>query len=143
MISKGSTGKWCLILDISPPEGKSNPFRQGVSVYMGVMAGDLCPVAAILDYMVRQGLSWGSFLSLSEQEIPHSGPVCSSDERGFDPIAGFNPTLYAGHSFWIGVATMVAQCGLPDSLIKTLGRWQSSAYTVYIRTPGTLKLCAQ
>ena len=28
-----------------------------------------------------------------------------------------------------------AQQGLQDSLIKTLGRWESSAYTSYIRTP--------
>ena len=40
------------------------------------------------------------------------------------------------------------RCGIQDSLIKTLGRWQSSAYTVYVRTPGEVlqgvanRLCA-
>ncbi len=45
---------------------------------------------------------------------------------------------YSGHSFRIGAATTAALAGLPDSLIKTLGRWESSAYAlymVYIRTP--------
>jgi len=44
--------------------------------------------------------------------------------------AGYSAEKYAGHSF-----TTAAQCGMEDSLIKTLGRWESSAYTRYIRTP--------
>ena len=48
---------------------------------------------------------------------------------------GYNCALYAGHSFRIGVATTAAQRGMQDSLIKTLGRWESTAHTVYIRTP--------
>ena len=41
---------------------------------------------------------------------------------------------FAGHSFRIGAATTAAQCGIQNALIKTLGRWESSAYTRYIRT---------
>jgi len=41
---------------------------------------------------------------------------------------------YVGHSFRIGAANTAAQCGMEDSLIKTLGRWESSAYVRYIRT---------
>ena len=49
--------------------------------------------------------------------------------------AGFDHQVYAGHSFRIGAATTAAHCGIPDSVIQTLGRWQSSAYLLYIRTP--------
>ena len=42
---------------------------------------------------------------------------------------------YTGYSFRIGVATTAVARGIPDSLIKTLGRWESAAYIVYIRTP--------
>ena len=45
------------------------------------------------------------------------------------------PEEYASYSFRISAATTAVQMGLQDSLIKTLGRWQSSAYTLYIKTP--------
>ena len=51
--------------------------------------------------------------------------------------AGLVAKDYAGHSFRIGAATTAAH---QDSLIKTLGRWESAAYTKYIRTaPDTLQ----
>ena len=52
--------------------------------------------------------------------------------------AGIDASLYAGHSFRIGA---VARRGIQDSLIKTMGRWESAAYTMYIRTPRET-LCA-
>ena len=49
--------------------------------------------------------------------------------------AGIDAKPYSGHTVWIGGATTAALCGIQDSLIKVLGRWQSSAYQLYIPTP--------
>ncbi len=49
--------------------------------------------------------------------------------------AGMEATQYTGHSFRIGAATTAAARGFEDSIIKTLGRWESSAYLRYIRVP--------
>ena len=38
-------------------------------------------------------------------------------------------------SFRIGAATTAKEKGISDVHIKMLGRWQSSAYQLYIRTP--------
>ena len=48
--------------------------------------------------------------------------------------AGIDTSRFNGHSFRIGAATSAARAGLEDSLIKTMGRWESSAYLRYIRT---------
>ncbi|KAL1260410.1 hypothetical protein QQF64_008237 [Cirrhinus molitorella] len=48
--------------------------------------------------------------------------------------AGFSPELYSSHSFRIVAATTAAERGVPESTIKLLGRWSSSAYETYIRS---------
>ena len=47
-----------------------------------------------------------------------------------------------GQSFRIGAASAAATAGLPDWLIKVLGRWSSDCYQMYIRTPETVLLSA-
>ena len=49
--------------------------------------------------------------------------------------AGVDLSCYAGHSFWISLATSATQAGLSDSLIQILDRWRSTAFQWYIRTP--------
>ena len=55
---------------------------------------------------------------------------------------GINDSWFSGHSFRIGAATTAVLQGVPDSLIKTVSRWESAAYQLYIRTP-TETLCGE
>ena len=49
--------------------------------------------------------------------------------------AEYDEEKYAGHSFRIRAATTAAAAGIEDSLIKTLGGWQSTAYLSYVKIP--------
>lgn len=49
--------------------------------------------------------------------------------------AGVDDKSYSGHSFRIGAATAAAAADVPDHVIKMLGRWESLAYQLYVRTP--------
>jgi len=48
-------------------------------------------------------------------------------------VLGYDSTSYAGHSFRIGAAMAAAERGIEDSIIKILGRWESSAYQLHVR----------
>ena len=49
--------------------------------------------------------------------------------------AGIEQDKYCGHNFCIGAATTAAAKGIEDSLIKTLGRWESLAYLQNVKLP--------
>ena len=48
---------------------------------------------------------------------------------------GIDCSKYSGHSFRIGAVTTTAARGIQDSLIEAMGRWESVAYQLYVRTP--------
>ncbi len=113
---------------------KTDPFRKGVSIYLGTTGSDLCPVAAMLDYMVRRGQAPGPMFLFEDGRFLTRARLVSHLREALQ-AAGYAPERFAGHSFRIGAATTASLCGLQDSLIKTLGRWQSAAYMLYIKTP--------
>ena len=50
---------------------------------------------------------------------------------------GIDCSKYSGHSLRIGAATTAAAKGIQNSLIKTMVRWESVAYQLYIRAAQT------
>ena len=122
------------LIQIRLKASKTDPFCKGVSDYLGMTGGSLCPVDAFLDYMVRRGPGPGPFFLFQDGSF-------LTRERFVQEVrtaltrAGVDCSLYSGHSFRIGAATTAAKHKVPDSAIKMLGRWESAAYTQYIRTP--------
>ena len=104
-----------------------DPFRVGVYIYMGKTEYLLCPVAALLSYIERWGLDQGPLFRL-EDKCPLTRDKFVRVVRQALKAAGYDEEKYAGHSFRIRVVTTVAAAGIEDSLIKTLGGWQSTAY---------------
>ena len=98
-------------LQVSIKASKTDLYRQ---LYIGATNAELCPVTAVISFMVVRGNSniYDKFVTAIREALTK---------------AGLNAGEYAGHRGSY-------QQGLQDSLIKTLGRWQSSAYTLYIRT---------
>ena len=66
-----------------------------------------------------------------------------SSIRSALPSKGLDTSPNSGHSFRICTATAAALNGVPDSLTKTMGRWECSVYTMYIRIPGQDLVCSR
>lgn len=113
---------------------KTDPFRKGVFVFLGSTSTELCPVTAVSAYLAVRGRESGPFFRFVSG-VPLSREYLVRRVREALRSKGIDDTKYAGHSFRIGAATTAAAVGMEDSLIKALGRWESSAYLAYIRIP--------
>ncbi len=123
------------VLEVRIKASKTDVFRKGVTVVLGATRDELCPVAAVLaEPRPAQGSYPGPFFVFSDGS-PLTREKFVKELRSGLRLAGIQVENYAGHSFRIGAATTAANQGLSDSLIKTLGRWESAAYMLYIRTP--------
>ena len=122
------------LLKIRLKASKTDPFRNGIDIVVGRTNNKLCPVTAVLAYLAARGNGPG-FLFKFQDGRHLTKPRFVEAVRQALGRAGFDPKAYTGHSFRIGAATTANACGLNDSTIQMLGRWSSSAYLVYVRTP--------
>ena len=112
----------------------TDPFRHGVDIYLGRTDKDLCPVGALLAFLAVHPCNHGP-LFIYADGTPLTREKLVEAVRQALQQAGVSPAGYSGHSFRIGAATTAARAGLEDSLVKMLGRWESTAYQRYIKTP--------
>lgn len=122
------------VLRVHLRHSKTDPFGDGVSIFLGRTNSSLCPVAAILQFLAVRPpgegplFVWGDKSPLSRERFVLKVKEALS-------AAQLDHHMYSGHSFRIGAATSAATAGVPAYLIKMLGRWSSEAYQLYIRTP--------
>ena len=121
-------------LAITLRDSKTDPYGIGHVLYVGRTGSPICPVAAMLSFLaIRPPMAGPLFIHVDSSPLTRARLIAAV--RSALESLGVDIARYSGHSFTIGAATAAAQVGLPDSLIQTLGRWRSSAYLRYIRTP--------
>ena len=113
----------------------TDPFRQGVEIYLGRSFNKLYPMEVNVAYL---GSCRGNRVSPFFQF--HNGTPLSRQWLVIQVhqallSAGKDPAPYSGHSFRIGAASTAAKRSVEDLLMKILGCWQSSAYQRYVKIP--------
>jgi len=94
---------------------------------------EVCPLKAILPYMVTRDTKPGPFFITADNKPLMCQRFYSLLSTLLNEMR-LPATDYNTHSFRIGAATTAKDAGISDTYIQMLGRWQSSAYQKYIWT---------
>ena len=117
-------------------KSKTDPFRETAKLTIAKSNSTVCAVTALRDYLLQTTSSVATQPLFQFSDGRHlTRSSLTNNLRVLLKICGFDSTCYASHSFRIGAATTAGAAGLPDWLIKVLGRWKSDVYQSYIRTP--------
>ena len=122
------------LIQFTLKSSKTDPFRRGVKVVVGKSGDDICPVVAMLAYLAVRGKNPGPLFQHADHQ-PFTRPQFVREIKASLQKLGYPPSQFAGHSFRAGAATAAAAVGIEDSVIKVLGRWESTAYQSYVRLP--------
>ena len=120
---------------------KTDVYRQGQSLSLASCSSLLCPVSAMQQYFLLAQPCPGPLFYFQSSALLTRSSVTKL-LRDSARSAGLPYRSLKGHSFRIGAASTAAAAGLPDWLIKVLGRWSSDCYQLYIRTPESVLLSA-
>ena len=102
-------------------QSKTDPFRQGVDLYLGKTDKDICPVRAILPYLALCGNQPGPLFMGTDGKML----TCQTFSSELDHILSklmLDRGSYNTHSFQIGAATSAMEAGILETQIKMLGR---------------------
>ena len=114
---------------------RADPFRKGVDIFLGVTNCDLCPVAALLVYLVICQTRFGPIFVFKDDSLLTCDKLVSAVQSALSQTR----VVTSRFSFRIGAATSAAQAGLEDSLIRCWVKGIigiSEIYTcIYVCTP--------
>ena len=110
--------------------------KTGAYLFVGKTGTELCPVAALPDYLCLRGPGDDPLFRFKYgKPYTHARLVHVVALRIPVKKAGINQEDYCSYRFRIGAAMTAAEKGIEDSIIKALGQWKSLAYQQYVRIP--------
>ena len=119
-------------------KSKTDPFRQGVTIRVGILDHYLCPVHALLRYLVRRGPAPGPLFIFQDGKYLTRAKVLNVLTSSLPHVPHVNT-----HSFRRGGASALADANTPSHVIQIMGRWKSNAYMEYILLTDEFLISAQ
>lgn len=114
------------------PHSKTDQSGKGERVTLGATGGRGCPVALTLRYLQVRPQGKGPLLR-HVSGLPLTRFQFAAVFRRCLAEAGMDPHEFAPHSFRIGAATVAAEAGASDAMLRRLGRWRSTRFRTYVR----------
>lgn len=113
---------------------KINQLGKGVTVVLSAQDSHTCPVKSMLGFLhVRPQISGPLFCHYGVKPLTRYQFSAVLDKAIV--AIGLDKRFYKSYSFRIGAASTAYQKEFSDEDIKIAGRWKSSAFQTYIRSP--------
>lgn len=123
-------------LTITIKSSKTDQLGKGTTIVLNSYDSCICPVKCMLSFLqIRPKLSGPLFCHYGGKPLTRYQFAAVLDKA--IAAIGLDKNFYKSHSFRIGAATTAFQRGLSDEEIKIAGRWKSSVFQTYIRSPLT------
>ena len=124
------------LLQLFLKQSKTDQFKHGANIYIGATNTALCPVKAVLAYLVKRGSRPGPLFMTTEGKGWTNSMFRAALQSILEALK-LSKRDYNTHSFRIGAATTASLANISDTQIQILGRWRSNAFQRYIRPPPT------
>ena len=108
------------LMGIRLKSSKTDPFRNGVDIFLGRTKNQLCPIEAMLAFLAVRGDRQGFLFTFADGSLLTKGRFVAGVRQALQK-AGIDCKRYSGHSFRIGAATTTNMRGMGDATIKMLG----------------------
>ena len=105
---------WSFVLTIKA--SKTDQFMIGAQVVLGATSSDLCPVAALLDYLICRGGTPGRLFQLEDSKPLKRQTFAASVQQALTS-SDLDGSQFNGHSYGIGAATTASAAGLEESIV--------------------------
>jgi integrase len=114
---------------------KTDQIGQGQRIWLAANGSATCPYDALFQLYLKHSaypITMNDSLFINHLGVvPTRKWVIASLKIAIAKL-GFNEAQFSGHSFRRGGTTSLAAAGVPDHLIKHMGRWRSATYQVYV-----------
>ncbi|XP_065187676.1 uncharacterized protein LOC135818245 [Sycon ciliatum] len=108
---------------------KTSQYGSGQDISVRRTGSPTCPHTAATSYLAARGSAPGPLYRYDD-----GTPLKPHNINRLLQTALPNKDVRS-HSLRRGAATLAGKAGVPEYVLKTAGRWQSSAYLRYVRTP--------
>ena len=119
---------------------KTDPYKMGADIHYFANHSTTCPLLAIKPLLAHQKESWLPLLALSDGKPLTTTLLIQSIRLLIIQVEktyklGLDHNMFSGYSLRRGGATSLYEAGLSETTIKTMGRWRSYCFRLYIDTP--------
>lgn len=115
-------------------QSKTDPFRKGMNIIIAATE-TIRALSTYISHCTRQRLNPHSPLFSSSTGQPVGRYWFMKQVSTLLTATGYDTSQYTSHSFRKGGAVSLQHSGVEDSIIRSLGRWKSDAYHLYLRDP--------